>query len=827
MVMIERAVCALGLTLIGAHVALAQLTPPSEPLENPISEEKRVLGKILFWDEQLSSDDTVACGTCHIPAAGGSDPRLASHPGPDSLFGTEDDVVGSFGIVRRDTQNQAVSDPIFGNGRQVTGRSSPNILMSMYAGDMFWDGRASDTFMDPVNIGQVVVASGGGLESQAVGPILSNVEMAHEGRDWTDVANKLLAVVPLNFAARIPSDMADALSQNSSYADLFAAAFGDPTITPARIGLAIATYERTLIPDQTPWDLFMAGDQSAMTEQQIAGWTRFADDTVCDNCHVPPEFTDHQFYNIGLRPAAEDPGRQTVTSEGSDFGGFKTPTLRNVGLRKALMHVGWITDSQDAVDFYNAVSANTGHTQFTDDQSGIPTANPGNFVDYSTLSFFVPNPALQLPVIDFFDNALTDPRVATETFPFDRPLLSSEILTVMTYNVLASNWTQERADLIADIIRTQNADIVGIQEARDNQQTDLMSRLGDVYELQTFSTGSVNDPVLLKRSKFLVIENGSSEVTPDCNSQGFVNYLVLEYVASAERLLLLNNHFCSTRATFPAGQPTAVERNEAHAAAVIDTLISNRAAWNAPALVIGDLNASITTDTMRFLLRHEPLSSGATNSVDLFDSWDAAFPGTTKPAPIDWILTTGLATGVTVLDARVISDAQTALASDHEPVLATIAIDTTPVDINPVPDTPVDQTAPTVPGSLAAGTITDNSVALSWNAATDGVGISLYRIYRDGTLVGTTTQLGFTVTGLAPATSYIISVSAVDAADNESLAADVLITTAIQATTPVATGSGGGSFDWFLMLILLIVMTFGRSSRFTPKSYFVRSVVEQ
>ena len=752
-----------------------------------------------------------------MPAAGGSDPRLASHPGPDGVFGNADDIVGSFGIVRRDSQNQAVSDPIFGDQRQVTGRSSPNILMSMYAGDTFWDGRAGDTFMDPVNAGQVVVASGGGLESQAVGPILSNVEMAHEGRDWTDVANKLLAVVPLSTAARIPSDMSNALSQNPSYADLFAAAFGDPTITPARIGLAIASYERTLVPDQTPWDLFMAGDQSAMTEQQITGWTRFEEDTVCDNCHVPPEFTDHEFYNIGLRPAAEDPGRQNVTSAVSDFGRFKTPTLRNVGLRKALMHVGWITDSQDAADFYNAVSGNTGHTQFTEDQSRIPTANPGNFVDYSTLSFFVPNPSLQLPILDFFDNALTDPRVATETFPFDRPLLSSEILTAMTYNVSATDWTQDRADLVADIIRAQDADIVGIQEARSDQQADLLSRLGDAYDLETFPTGSVNDPVLLKRSRFSVLEVGAVAVDPGCNSQGFVNYLVLQYVSSAERFILLNNHFCSTRATFPAGQPTAVERNEAHAAAVVEAVVSTRAAWNAPALVMGDLNASVTTDTMRFLLQREPLASGATNSIDLFDSWDAAFPGSARPAPIDWILSTGPATGITVLDAMVISDAQTTLASDHEPVLATIAIDTTPVGINPAPEMPVDEAAPTAPGSLTVGTVTDSSVSLSWNAATDDTGISFYRVYRDSAIVGTTTQLNFTVAGLAPASSYVFAITAVDAADNESLAAQLTITTVNQTTVATPTSSGGGSFNWFVLTFFVLV-SLVRAQRFVIRT---------
>jgi cytochrome c peroxidase len=43
--------------------AFGELPPVPIPAENPITEPKRVLGKILFWDEQLSSDDTVACGT--------------------------------------------------------------------------------------------------------------------------------------------------------------------------------------------------------------------------------------------------------------------------------------------------------------------------------------------------------------------------------------------------------------------------------------------------------------------------------------------------------------------------------------------------------------------------------------------------------------------------------------------------------------------------------------------------------------------------------------------------------------------------------------------
>ena len=80
---------------------------------------------------------------------------------------------------------------------------------------------------------------------------------------------------------------------------------------------------------------------------------------------------------------------------------------------------------------------------------------------------------------------------------------------------------------------------------------------------------------------------------------------------------------------------------------------------------------------MLFLLSGGSLANGATSALQLFDTWEDVFPGVEKPAPIDWVLTTGAASGVTVLDAAVISDAQTAVASDHEPVVVTNSIDTT------------------------------------------------------------------------------------------------------------------------------------------------------
>ena len=250
------------------------------------------------------------------------------------------------------------------------------------------------------------------------------------------------------------------------------------------------------------------------------------------------------------------------------------------------------------------------------------------------------------------------------------------------------------------------------------------------------------------------------------------------------------------------GEPTAAERNEAHAAALANTILDNQALWDAPAIALGDLNASISSDTMRFLLEQTPLDTGASNPVVLNDAWDSAFPGVPYPARIDWILVT--VSGLDVLDAAVISDAQTAQASDHEPVLATIAIDTTAggstvsSDIEP----------PDAPGNLSTNNVTDSSVALIWTASSDNIGVTGYRIYRDDLLLFTTAQLRFSDSGLQAATSYAYAVTAIDANGNESLASGITITTLpFTAIDPPATGGGGGGgVSVYLLFLLTLVL---------------------
>jgi cytochrome c peroxidase len=400
--------CVLG-TMYVSTKADASLPPVPVPVENPITEQKRVLGKILFWDEQFSTSNVVACATCHIPERAGTDPRLARNPGVDAVPFNSDDILGSIGIIKSDVNNEFSPSAIFGLEAQVTGRTANGVINAAYYSDLFWDGRASSTFRDPLT-NAVVISEGGALESQAVGPPLSGVEMAHAGLSWNDLTTKLANVRPLDLASEMPADVAAVLASKPSYGDLFEAAFGDSTITPTRIAFAIATYQRTLISDQTPWDAFTAGNDQALTPRQQDGFAQFVASS-CITCHSDPLFMENDFRNIGLRPIAEDPGLATTTGNPFDNGKFKTPTVRNSKLKATFMHNGMFTTLGDVVRFY------------TQDPSSPPMFQD----NLDTIMQFTQVPQNMIgPMVDFMANGLLDPRVEAGTFPFDKPLLFTE-----------------------------------------------------------------------------------------------------------------------------------------------------------------------------------------------------------------------------------------------------------------------------------------------------------------------------------------------------------------------------------------------------------------
>lgn len=412
----RRWVLLLVLGLLVAGPVAAQVTnPPTNPLgpmpappENPLTDEKALLGKFLFWEEQVSSDNAVACGTCHLPFAGGSDPRSTSvfsaHPGADGMFGTVDDVAGSVGVVRQDCDGNEIPGGPFHPERQVTGRRTPTFIGAGYSDETFWDGRAGSEFVDPADGTTVLIASGGALENQAVGPIFSDIEMACVDREWADVQAKLETVVPMALATALPGDMESALMTMPDYPALFANAFGDPAITEARFAFAVASYERTLVPDQTPLDEFLDGDLGALTGNQQAGLDLFIEH--CTVCHAGDELSDHSFRNIGVRPWEEDDGRMTVTGDFADRGKFKTPPLRNVALKAPFFHNGGKATLDDVLIFYNVGG------DFTED----------NNLDSDMVALDLTNGELA-QIKDFIEIGLTDPRVVDELFPFSRPQL--------------------------------------------------------------------------------------------------------------------------------------------------------------------------------------------------------------------------------------------------------------------------------------------------------------------------------------------------------------------------------------------------------------------
>jgi len=402
---------ALGLL---APLGSAQLPAPPAPPGNPVTTEKALLGKALFWDEQLSSTGTVSCGTCHMPEAGGSDPRsritaLSRHPGADGLFHTADDGRGSPGVPRHLADGHWQRDPLFGFHAQVTGRKAPSVIGTGYSQQLFWDGRAGQVLRDPIT-DEVVLSEGAALETQVLAPPVSAVEMGHVDRTWEEVVARIVEARPLDLSEELPAELERWIAERD-YPALFQEAFGTPEVSATRIAMAIATYERTLVPDQTPWDRVLAGEpvDQVLTGPEIQGLLTFLDPEVsgCVDCHssdpATTRLTDDRFHFIGVRPRDEDVGRFGVTEHTPDTGKFRTPGLRNVELRAPYMHNGSQKRLRDVVDFYDRGGD-------FDAPNKHPSIRPLNLTEHSRRS-----------LIAFLGRPLTDPRVAQGLPPFDRP----------------------------------------------------------------------------------------------------------------------------------------------------------------------------------------------------------------------------------------------------------------------------------------------------------------------------------------------------------------------------------------------------------------------
>jgi len=199
---------------------------------------------------------------------------------------------------------------------QTGNRNSPTVINRLFSKEQFWDGRAAD------------------LEDQALGPIQNPIEMGHS----------------------LPG-MINNLQGIAVYAAEFEATFGSPGINADRVAQAIASYERTVVAGNAPFDRLQAGETTAMNEAAVRGMALFNDAqrANCVTCHAGFNFTDESYHNlgVGMDKPFPDMGRFTVTKDEVDRGAFRTPTLRNITQTAPYMHDGSEATLQDVIALYD------------------------------------------------------------------------------------------------------------------------------------------------------------------------------------------------------------------------------------------------------------------------------------------------------------------------------------------------------------------------------------------------------------------------------------------------------------------------------------------
>ncbi len=270
--------------------ALPEVAPA--PADNPLTSEKVELGRQLFFDPILSANHKISCASCHSPTKGFAD-----------------------GLDRSNGFSAGVK----------TRRNAPTILNAAFNGIDFQGN------LDPKDSPQFYDNRAQSLEQQCLEPLLSPDEMKGSGIS-VDVYIEQLE---------------EKVTRIKAYRSLFYRAFSDSTASIEHITKAIATYERTLITPNAPFDRYMRGDLNAMTEKQIRGMEAFIS-TGCNNCHSGPMFSDYKLHVLGVE---EHPGLGHF-DKGDGMYAFRTTTLRNLTYTAPYMHNGRASSLQEVMRFY-------------------------------------------------------------------------------------------------------------------------------------------------------------------------------------------------------------------------------------------------------------------------------------------------------------------------------------------------------------------------------------------------------------------------------------------------------------------------------------------
>jgi cytochrome c peroxidase len=248
------------------------------PDDNPYSDAKSRLGRMLFFDPVFSDTQSRSCATCHNPGLSWGD-----------------------GLPRG-----------IGAKHEVLPLRTPTLLNVAWVPRLGWDGHFRD------------------LEAVAFGPITASNNM--------NVSDKVLI---------------ERLSAIPGYVSAFDTVFGKGPITQRKIELALATFERSIVSGEAPFDRWIKGDENEISESAKRGFDLFNGKAHCASCHSGWAFTDSSFHDIGTA-TGDDLGRGHMfpTSVKLRYA-FKTPTLRDVARRAPYMHDGSVPTLAAVVDLYN------------------------------------------------------------------------------------------------------------------------------------------------------------------------------------------------------------------------------------------------------------------------------------------------------------------------------------------------------------------------------------------------------------------------------------------------------------------------------------------
>jgi len=195
-------------------------------------------------------------------------------------------------------------------------RQAPTIVNRVFSRAQFWDGRAAS------------------LEEQVITPITNPAEMGH---------TKMKLVL-----RRLQAD--------PSYVEAFREAFaGEGAITEQHLAQAIASFERTILSGNSPYDRYVNGDKTAMSESAVRGYGLFLGKAKCASCHVSFNFTDEIYHNLGTGSLGKNPdqGRFAISKLDGHQGAFKTPTLREVANTAPYMSDGSLQTLEEVIEYYD------------------------------------------------------------------------------------------------------------------------------------------------------------------------------------------------------------------------------------------------------------------------------------------------------------------------------------------------------------------------------------------------------------------------------------------------------------------------------------------